>query len=277
MKVLLTLAPAWSCEYPYLGAATICGTLRDNDIDCKFYDLNIIMRERARDNQKFLWEANNYNFWTDESFFNSKIFPTFMRQSKLLLDEIESYKPDVLAFSLLVSNHLFTKKLVQIVKKKFPDLTIICGGPEVNKQNSKEIVEQWDISAAFYGDSEENIIKYFKNTNEEEIPGICYRSNGKIIHTDKIKANLNNTAFPNFDDLDLTLYDGQNVLPINFSKGCIASCCFCNESRYNDTFRFRNSNRIIEEIEKMQKLYHTTHFNCIDSLINGNLKLLKEI
>lgn len=277
MKVLLTLAPAWSTEYPYLGGATICGTLKQHGYECKYYDLNIKVKEKVPESLKILWEANNYNIWTDPQSFQSKVLPLVMKYSKLLIDEIESYRPDVLAFSLLISNRLFTEFLISQIKRKFPNLHIICGGPEVKDHGAEKLLKQLDVQATFYGDAEESLIHYLKNKSNDPIAGVCYKINDKIIYQEHLHANLNNTAFADFDDLDLNLYNSKQVLPINFSKGCIASCSFCNESRYNDTFRFRNAKRVIEEIELMQKKYKTVHFHCIDSLVNGNLKLLKEI
>ena len=89
--------------------------------------------------------------------------------------------------------------------------------------------------------------------------------------------DFENLPFADFSHFNLALYT-RKLLPMNSCRGCVNRCAFCNESPYWGKFRSRSAKRIYDEIIYQLSLYPAIdNVWFIDSLINGNMKVMSEM
>lgn len=79
---------------------------------------------------------------------------------------------------------------------------------------------------------------------------------------------------PNYDDYDLDCYFVENndiIIDIMGSKGCVRDCDMCDVKDKFGNYRFKDGERIADEIIELNNLYGFKKFRFVDSLTNGSL------
>src|ERR1041385_7786787 len=56
------------------------------------------------------------------------------------IDRLESWRPDVVAFSVYLWNHLAIEELIAITSRVYPEIRVVVGGPELA---TCEVAETW--------------------------------------------------------------------------------------------------------------------------------------
>ena len=222
--------------------------------------------------------------------------------SGLGYDEIESrikaIDPHIVGLSIQFSfNERSALNLARFIKKMNPQIILILGGPHPTVRFD-ELLSNEDIDYIIIGEGEETIVdlidalKYKKNV--EEVKGIAFKKNNKIIRTGLRKnvANLDLIPFPAWELLPMENYFRAHKLkrsPIRYimdsryvsvitSRGCPYSCNFCSiHSTMGRKFRPRNPGMVITEIEYLKKKYGIKHVNFEDDNISLDLNRFKQI
>ena len=81
----------------------------------------------------------------------------------------------------------------------------------------------------------------------------------------KSNLDLNTLPFPDYSDYDLDLYEHADGVSIETSRGCVAKCTFCAETHFWK-YRWRESNRVADEMEYQVNKYGINRFWFVDSL-----------
>jgi len=64
-----------------------------------------------------------------ENGFNTKLLILFSEDDYTkILDEVEAFQPKIIGFSTVASQFRFVKKAVALVREKYPDKILVCGG-----------------------------------------------------------------------------------------------------------------------------------------------------
>ena len=105
---------------------------------------------------------------------------------------------------------------------------------------------------------------------------------GKIIsNVDRpLIKSLDDLPFPDYDNLPLEEYPqnkfGMPIMPVVGSRGCIGDCVFCVEKRlWGNTYRMRSPENIVSEFKHIKEKYGVSTIRFNDSLINCNIKSLR--
>lgn len=154
------------------------------------------------------------------------------------------------------------------------------GAPEhfLNKFNADYIV---------MGEGEITFIELLKTISSskkelDKIKGIAFRENGKIkINPPRpLIKDLNKLPFPAWEDFPMEHYvlskhiaakHTDRCAPILGSRGCPHRCSFC--YRMDTGYRLRDPENIIEEMKKLHKDYHVTHFIFADENLMSTKKI----
>ena len=173
---------------------------------------------------------------------NTKLF----KQPQILLDELVINQPKIIGFSNYVWNANLALKISQIVKKKFPNIIIIFGGPNISSDDeelSGYLLEHRYIDYVVLKEGESGIINLIKflltNTRSnlpqenEVIKSVAYlNSKQKLIKGD-LERFMNLEALPSpylSGKLDEWL-DGKWLPVIQTNRGCPFTCTFCTEGQ----------------------------------------------
>ncbi len=172
------------------------------------------------------------------------------------------------------------RSMLQIIRKKFPDVTIVCGGEHFN--GLPEIsMETAPIDYIVRGEGEEGVVELFEAIEKKkkevdcslsEIPGIVWRDGHKVVVNSprcRIKA-VDDIARPAWNLFDLRTYNTQGMktgtdygfmIPILATRGCPYACTFCSSpGMWTQRWYPRTPKLVVDEIEHYIKTYTANTF-----------------
>ena len=185
---------------------------------------------------------------------------------------IKSLKPDLIGVSMITLGYKHTYKLIDTIKKDFPDIDIVVGGHHVTILKEEVLNECSSIDLGVVHEGEETLVEICKGEKEiSNIKGVIHRVNGNIVFNGyrELQNNLDSYSFPRYYKFDLSHYSKQ--IPISSSRGCVQLCTFCPNKLLGRKFRKRSVNNFVDEIEYWRKLGYKQF--AID---DDNFTLLKE-
>ncbi len=194
-----------------------------------------------------------------------------------ILDEILKNKSEVLfvGTSSYMLNNLKTCDLIEALYKN--NINVVSGGfgptfePRLFLEKGADFV--------MVGEGEATILqaaKYFEGRlKKEQICGINYLSEGKIIATPKHTAikNLDELPFPKRPYLDI-VKKRHSTINVLTSRGCMGACSFCSISAFlckqnSARWRARSVPNIIAELKELKAKGATTIKFVDDSFIEN--------
>lgn len=162
---------------------------------------------------------------------------------------IELEKPDIICFGLYIWNYDLYSRLGKYIKKNWPNIIIISGGPEIYAHKELDLFwknNNW-LDVAIYGDGEEAFATVIDNTinsdnARQDFINISYLHDEQPVLEPfkRFKNNDFNLVSPfidNIDDVKFAINQAKEINPnfniiLNweFTKGCPYSCSFCDWS-----------------------------------------------
>ena len=278
-SISLVIAPAWGIIFPPYNIARLTGLLREYEYTVNVHDVNIETYHYVKNNHdKDFWEGRYYYVW-ERPVFDEEVFPVIKPVLDKSIQRILDDNTDIIGFSLYLTNLLASMYMITEIKKKKPSVKIVVGGPEAFNSWFDELVfdelgfTRGIIDYRIIGEGEQELLTLLENYHQMEHP-----SDGSIIDFGGFKSNLdlNQLPFPDYSDYDLNLYQHPEGCSIETSRGCVAKCSFCAETHFWK-YRFRKSNRVIDEMKYQIETYGTRRFWFVDSLANGAFYEFKDL
>jgi radical SAM superfamily enzyme YgiQ (UPF0313 family) len=210
----------------------------------------------------------------EENMFNFKILnlSTLKEYHKNgLIEELKKHSFKTIGMTTNSDNIRHVYKISEIIKREFPEVSIIVGGPQAT-YSSEKILSESAIDVVVRHDGEFKLIKlleYFIQSKGilHEIKGITFKNNNDIIYNDDdIPININTLSIPQYKILtdinywivpEKCVYDEfdhfLNKVKLNqtfvASRGCPYHCTFCVEGNNLNKQRTRSVEKIIEDIK----------------------------
>lgn len=179
----------------------------------------------------------------------------------IALSNIKYIQPDIVGLQILTGNRVCSFRLIEYIHDQYPNTKIIAGGVHVTVMY-EQILLRYPFLTAVLGEGEITFSELVdNNTTLEDIDGIAFNHNGKIIKTKEraLIENLDELPFPKHE---VFFNETRRCGCILTSRGCPHSCtfcCLCSISKRR--VRFRSINNVVDEIEYMIK-----NFNEISSI-----------
>lgn len=193
-----------------------------------------------------------------------------------IFERIIAEKPDVAAFSTYIWNVNTVKQIIIKLKAFNPNLIIILGGPEVSYNADKILSENTNVDYIISGEGEKpfsELLDALINQSElNDISGLCYRNNGKIIVSEP--CILKDEPPSPYTEEYFDSLKGR-IAYLETSRGCPYSCAFCLSGRCG-TVRFFDIERAKREILLLANS-GTKTVKLVDRTFNANKKRAKEI
>lgn len=217
-----------------------------------------------------------------------------------IIEEIGRMDFDLLGIGSIVSSFDFSKRLVNEIKRKRPDVPIIVGGGM-----SMALKDLWfdrtKVDFLVESDGElviRDFLEFFPDRDSlAKIPGLHMRTNGGFVSKKKpnLPRNLDYIDYPDWSLLDnlgdymdiqkrwinatlpaqLRLSDGDNVLPIVMTRGCPYHCTFC--YHVNNLHRSHSVEYIVNYLRHLKEKYRVNFIQTWDDLIMANKQWLSEL
>ena len=180
--------------------------------------------------------------------------------------ELEQYKPDAVAFSVITGSHQEYIIIARAIKQKL-NMPIIWGGPHATF--SPKIVEEDYADAVCVGEGEEAVIEFANAFDSEgkklptKIANFWVKINGKIYRNavrPRIK-NLDNVPYPARDlFLDkFPILKNHGMKHFMAHRGCPHKCTYCFNHTYNKMY--------LEQAGDKKVLFSRTPDSIVDEIL----------
>lgn len=208
---------------------------------------------------------------------------------KNVLLKIEKFSPKVIGFSSVSSQYHHVLNLSLLIKSKYPNVLIVCGGvhPTINPQS---LLKTKFINGFFLGESELSFVEFLckikNNEPFQDVDNFAYIKNGELIKN-KLK--------PLIKDLDILPSPDKEIYPYGkiiqklgyahffFNRGCPFLCSYCSNEALakeygmkRNLMRYRSPGLCIQEIEEVIMKYDVDEVSIMDDIFGMNKKWLNE-
>jgi len=214
----------------------------------------------------------------DKNFKKKFTFQQYIRKTEefynWIIENVDWDSYDLIGFTLNYGQMLPTLAISKKIKEIFPEKKIIFGGSRTIGELGKRILDAFEyVDFIVSGDGEDPLYLLASDYNNyESIPNLIYRKDNKIIlNRSNSCIDLNTLPMPSFnsyyEELGSTSEEIQQYFflrgrfPVEISRGCWwNNCNFCNIGIYNQEYREKHVDRIIEEIQLLSEKYKTLTF-----------------
>lgn len=192
-----------------------------------------------------------------------------------LAEIIKEHEIKVIGISVLTLTSSRAYEISQMIRRNWPDVTIIMGGIHVTLLPEEPLYDDLaDVVVRGEGEitCHELLERIFRQESYYDIKGISFKRDGRIIH------NLPRELIANLDELppfpfhlfeeNQDRYQFGNMLT---SRGCPYDCIFCSQKVIGGKrYRTRSPENIVKEIELLVNHYHQDFifFNNDNFIIN---------
>ncbi len=203
-----------------------------------------------------------------------KIFDCTFTTFRQLQKDLRAYMPDLVGIYSMITLSRNTYQIAEMVRAIFPNNPIIAGGPlpTLYPDHYKQ-----PFDAVFRGEADLSFPRFCRDyfnqniirQSLEALPLDKY--DGLFIQDDRLQIDnpmahypekvIQSFPLPDRSSFDHAAYqkawhqkDGSKTTSIMTTLGCPFSCDFCSRPIFGSTFRRRNLDAVIEEIEQIQSL-----------------------
>lgn len=189
-----------------------------------------------------------------------------------ILDQVRSFKPDLVGFSCIFSNQLTSiAELSRSIKAEIDrDIILVAGGthPSFMPERTLKIT---DLDFIVLGEGElsfRDLLTTHNNGGEiSNIDGLAFRDGDQVRVNPRTRwvENLDDLPFPARDLLPMEKYFQVNVsmglhwrkrrnTPLISSRGCPNQCAFCSSTiHWGNRYRYRSTENVLAEIDHLKK------------------------
>ena len=217
-----------------------------------------------------------------------------LNTSKRPLDEmaeaIRSFSPDVVGISLrnidstnkreVVFYYDYFKKAIEKIKEA-SKARIVVGGSGFSMFARPIMEDEPGIEFGVFLEGEVTFKKLLDNLDDpDRVKGIFYRRSGKVVFTGAPpQVDLDGVEPPDRSMNHVSDYrDIPEAVGIETKRGCALKCVYCIYGFLNGRkYRFRSPEKIVDEIEALQKVHGIDSFTFVDSVFNVPQKHAEEI
>lgn len=198
------------------------------------------------------------------------------------IDESGILSYDLIGFSVCFSQLLPSLYMARCIKKKKPTSTIVFGGSSCSGELGQSAVKAFsDIDYVVSGEGETTLLNLcsYLEKKSNQLPKNIYSANqadivqGKTLSPLK-ELKLYDLPAPDYRDYFremVALFPEQPfipVIPVEFSRGCWWNkCSFCNLNIQWKNYRFKSSDRMLEEVLALSRQYESLHFTFTDNAL----------
>ena len=236
--------------FPPLSLVYIATVLKQNGHNVKIGDRNTLLIK------------NNYDFDLTD---------------KEVLEEIRSFRPQIVGFSAttpLMSDVIYFSKEV---KKAFPAVINIIGGVHPTVVPEETLAACPDIDLLVEGEGEMTMLDIANRFPDFDLPGVWRRKGKDFCTAGKrgVIEDLDTIPVPDRSLLDMDFYTRSFQMRRFFgrhtsifsSRGCYKRCHFCaGPLMFPGKVRYHSAERTVEEMEKVAEIYNVNHITFADDM-----------
>ncbi len=201
--------------------------------------------------------------------FLARYLSSITRYLTARLAELESLT--FIGFSVWTSNYLSTLIACMIVRRRFPEATVVLGGPQVTESRgaARLALASGLADRVVRGEGEQALLELLTEHGDGR-PAPSRALDDAIIERPLLRVKQK--PLPDFEKMDVAAYQfhGDRVtIPFELSRGCTDKCSFCSEWVFWRKFRSDDPLRVVAQIQELSRRYDARDIYFVDSLLNG--------
>ena len=268
-KVRFFLLPEWAINFPPYNLARLISVAKEAGYSADGVDLNIkAYKDKSNWDIDFNpWHGSKEWRWIGESY-HQHLHKYMQPLMEKYIKQIEIDGVDVVGFSLYYCNQEPTDWMASEIKRKYPHVKIMVGGPQCHAFPPGPDKSYYDYVVS--GEGEEMLLKVLdeiETDNASSLQVTIAQQEGQRLDLDKL-------PWADYSHFDLSEYQMPNGVNAEFSRGCTAKCVFCSETHFWK-YRGRSSSNTLNEIIHLYNNYGIDFIWFLDSLVNGNINELR--
>lgn len=281
--ILIVSCPPWLVDAPPLGIASLASFVERSGFDAEVFDLNIELFSRTFPEQRFLWKMEEKNYWERSNMF-PRTWSLFRRELEAAVDRIAGSEAPVIGFSVAAPKQFVTIEIIRGLARRGVKKKIVLGGPACQTEPERHIFTNRIpelVDCYVVGEGEQSLLeilqRYKAGQDVEGIDGVTrWRDNAfTSFHPRKPSLPLEELSKPTYAGFPMRSY-ASPCLVVEFSRGCVSDCAFCQVRSQWGTFRVKNPQAMLEELAMLSELHHTDLFTFADPAINGHRRQFLE-
>lgn len=191
---------------------------------------------------------------------------------------------DVVGISFMTPAHNFAVQVARLLDRS---VLKIAGGPHATGLPEDVLKEGFDVVVR--GEGERTLLEIAQGVRFEDILGISYKEDGKIIHN-------NPRPVMSSEEIDQLPLPARHMLPSNgvntpyksaatkwlpwspifATRGCGYNCYFCHKI-FGYKTRFRNPENVVNEMAYLKQKYGVKEINFYDDCFNADLNFAHKV
>jgi len=217
------------------------------------------------------------------------------RPNTEVVAEVERFAPDLVALSVWHFNLPAAREVISAIRKRFPGLPIVVGGPTVCGAGER-VFEVIEADYAIIGEGEKPFARLVEllregRLDDEEarrsVPGLSFRCDGQVVANPPRWVPLDEIAPCDYDFIRLDEYlargyrygahpRARRTAPIMTTRGCPYGCRYCSASLINGAkVRKRPVQDVLDEIVRLHERFAIDGFNIVDDNFTFDLDYAK--
>lgn len=193
----------------------------------------------------------------------------------------------LVGFSSVFWNNVASLALSKGLKERFPELSIVFGGANVQDVMGLEMLRSFPwLDYVVDGEGEEALVALVRNLSRDRpfdpVPGVSFRKGAEVF------ANLRDGHKPvAMDDLPAPNYRGflrslreegflekglEPRILFESSRGCWfgakSHCTFCGLNGKEMAFRSKSPDKLLREVLDLHARYKAIHLHCVDNILD---------
>lgn len=186
-------------------------------------------------------------------------------------ERLAAQNADVWGFSTICSSYPLTLRIVNVLKRLRPDITVVLGGPQASVVDVATLGAFPAVDFVVRGEAESTfpwlLEQLVHGGDPGEVPGITYRRDGRVTRNANAPpiADLDALPFPAFH-----LYprvDQCRYLPLELGRGCPFACSFCSTNDFfRRNFRLKSPARMLADMTRVNTTYGIDNFDLVHDM-----------
>lgn len=196
---------------------------------------------------------------------------------------------DLVGVTMLTPMYPRSVQVVKSIRKAFPEIKIVVGGPHPTILPHETLTENKEIDFLVIGEGELTLLnlvdKVVRGQDMGGIPGIAYRRNGNVVVNQpaEMVANLDDLPMPARHLLPMHVYhmtksrsQSGHAYTVSVARGCPFSCAFCCRI-FGRKARHHSVERITREIGILVDDYGAKEINLEADTLTLNKHFIRSL
>lgn len=203
-----------------------------------------------------------------------------------IIQRIREFNPDVICITTNIAIAYASLLHSQLIRKEFPDIKIIIGGPWATAEYEK-LLKNKHADYVIIGEGEYTLIELIKDVFESglspnHIKSLAYLENNtvKVNERRPLIEKLDDIPFPDWTHFPKKGYTKLSrvkpVYPILTSRGCPYECINCTKLVHGTRMRYRSVENVLAELDYLESI-GAKEISIEDDVFNINKRRAKRI